>query len=133
MNIKHTKTIAAALAVFSIAGLLPTAAMAQGRRNRNDEAKKTQKSKNTWRNIAIGAGALTGYGIWKGNKTLAILGGAGTLYSLSEYEKDRKSQSKADRDRAAFFGQNRYSYNGQRYERQLVNKNGRKYYKFVRR
>lgn len=52
-----------------------------------------QKSKNTWRNAAIGAGVVTGYGLLHHNKTVTILGAAGTAYSASRYEKDRHNQS----------------------------------------
>ena len=78
-----------------------------------------QKNKNTWRNGAIGAGAVGLYGLIKGNKTATLLGAAGAAYSANRYEQDRKSQDQAKRSRA------RYHRSGGDYTR-----DGRKYYKY---
>src|SRR4051812_32541534 len=76
----------------TLAAILPsTAALAQDNR---------QKTKNDWRNLAIAAGGVGVLGLLKHDSTLALLGTAGTLYSLNRYEQDRKSQSQADRARA---------------------------------
>ncbi len=56
-------------------------------------ASADQKSKNTWRNATIGSSVITGYGLLHHNKTVTILGAAGTAYSASRYEKDRHNQS----------------------------------------
>jgi hypothetical protein len=92
-----------------------------------------QQTKNNWRNAAIGAGALGVAGLLTHNSTLAIVGGAGSLYSLSRYEHDRKSQSRIDHDRAAMYGRSSFTRNGHRYQRRLVTRNGHKYYTFERR
>jgi hypothetical protein len=52
------------------------------------------KTKNDWRNLAIAAEGSGALGLFEHNPTIAILGGAGALYALNRYEKDRKSQSK---------------------------------------
>lgn len=118
--------LAAAVLCASIAA--PLAANAQ-----SSASHHRQKSKNTWRNVAIGSGAVGIYGLLSHNSTLAILGGAGTLYSLDRYEHDRKSQSRIDHDRAALYGRSSFTHNGHTYHRRLVTKNGHKYYQFVRR
>ncbi len=63
-------------------------------------ADSTQSNKNAWRNLAIGSGVVAGYGLIHHNGTATVLGAAGAAYSLSRYEQDRKSQSKARRLRA---------------------------------
>ena len=79
---RSTKAISIGLiATFAAMSVVP-AAMA------ND-----QKNKNNWRNISIGAGALTLYGLSKHNSTLSLLGGLGTAYSLKQYEDARHRQS----------------------------------------
>jgi hypothetical protein len=52
-----------------------------------------QSNKNNWRNIAIGAGAATLYGLSQHNNTVSILGALGTAYSLKKYEDARHKQS----------------------------------------
>jgi len=112
-----------ALALFAVA---PMTAEAQ------NSHKHRQETKNTWRNLAIGSGAVGLYGLLKGDNTLAFVGAAGALYSANRYEQDRKSQSKADRARYAMFRRGSYTRNGHRYVRHTVHKNGHKYYQFVR-
>ena len=58
----------------------------------------SQSSKNTWRNLAIGSGAVGVLGLVNHNKTETILGAAGAAYSANRYEQDRHHQSQA-RDR----------------------------------
>lgn len=62
----------------------------------------------TWKKIAIGAAAVTGYGLIKGNKKVAIIGGVATAGSYYKYKSDKKKEEK-ERD-------NRYRY-GRRYRR----------------
>lgn len=52
-----------------------------------------QKTKNDWRNIAIGSGALGALGLLTKNGTLTTLGLAGAGYSAYRYEQDRRSQN----------------------------------------
>ena len=127
------KTIGAQmLAVVMLGGvvLTPITASAQSRRDRENQHR--QDKKNEWRNIAIGSGALGVLGLLSKNNTLMWSGVAGGLYSTYRYEQDRKSQSKAARERAALYGRSSITVDGKRYKRQTVWKNGQKHYKFVR-
>lgn len=96
------------------------------------ESARRQQTKNEWRNIAIGAGAVAIYGLLKKDNRLVFAGAAGALYSLYRYEQDRKSQSQIDRLRAEYFSRPYLYRDGVRYDRRLVTKNGQKYYQFVR-
>ena len=91
-----------------------------------------QQTKNTWRNVAIGSGALGIYGLLSHDPTLAIVGGAGALYSYSRFQHDEHSQNKMERARADAFRRGSFYRNGHRYHRRTVWKNGHKYYQFVR-
>ncbi len=124
----YASILAAALLVAC--AVAPIAANAQG--SLDQASKHRQKTKNDWRNLSYGSGAATAYGLLKHDKTVTILGAAGTLYSLNRYEHDRKSQSKIDHDRASYYGRSSYRQNGHRYVRKLVTRNGRRYYTFVR-
>lgn len=95
------------------------------------QSSRRQKTKNEWRNLAIAAGALGVLGLLKKDNTLTFAGAAGALYSAYRYEQDRKSQSKIDRARAAYFSKPYFVRNGKRYDRKTVVKNGKKYYQFV--
>jgi hypothetical protein len=53
---------------------------------------EAQASKKGRLNTVIGAGAVTAYGLLKGNKTLAILGGLGTAYAYKRYRDAVKSE-----------------------------------------
>jgi hypothetical protein len=125
------KTIGAQLLAAVMLGgavLTPVSVAAQS----DHDLKRRQDKKNEWRNIAIGAGALGLLGLLKGDNTLFFTGTAGGLYSAYRYEQDRKSQSKQERARAAYFGKSYFYRDGQRYTRKTVWKNGKKYYQFVR-
>ena len=111
-----------ALASFAVA---PLSASAQSSKHR-------QEQKNTWRNLAIGSGAVGLLGLLKHDDTLTFLGAAGALYSANRYEQDRKSQSKQDHARYLMFQRGSYTRNGHRYKRKTIVKNGQKYYQFVR-
>ncbi|HZO91950.1 MAG TPA: hypothetical protein VFB38_26775 [Chthonomonadaceae bacterium] len=127
------KAICTGLATLVMAGsivLPPVAVNAQ--RNLDQASHHRQETKNQWRNIAIGAGALGVLGLLKHDSTLTFLGTAGALYSLNRYEHDRKSQSSIDRARAAYFSRPYFYRNGHRYTRKTVWRNGHKYYQFVR-
>jgi hypothetical protein len=126
-------SIFAGLAAFAVCAVSMSAPInASAQRSLQDESHRRQKTKNDWRNIAIGSGAATAYGLLSHNNTVSILGAAGTLYSLNRYEKDRKSQSKTDRARADFYGRSSYMKNGHRYSRRTVNRNGQRYYTYQR-
>lgn len=124
---------AGVLAALTLGTLTAAPFTAHAQRSLEEESKRRQKTKNDWRNITIGSGALGLWGLLKKDNTLAFAGGAGALYSAWRYEQDRKSQSKTDRARAEYFSKPYFYRDGKRYERRTVNRNGKKYYQFVRR
>lgn len=115
-----------------IVGALMTPVVATAQSWRDIESRHRQQTKNNWRNLSIGAGAVGLYGLLKHDNTLTFAGAAGALYSLDRYERDRKSQSKTDHARAAYFSKPYFYRNGKRYTRHVVNKNGHRYYQFRR-
>lgn len=129
---KNTNMIAglAAVAVCAVSMSAPITANAQ--RSLDEASHHRQKTKNDWRNAAIGSGAAAALGLLTHNGTVAALGAAGSLYSLSRYEHDRKSQSKIDRARADRYGRSSYYDHGHRYVRRTVTRNGQRYYTYVR-
>lgn len=60
-------------------------------------ATPAQASSSTWKKIAIGAGVVTGYGLLKGNKKLALIGGLATAGSYYKYKSDKKKESNRNR------------------------------------
>ncbi len=120
---------ALAVALCTPMVMAPANAEAQSRKN---AAQHRQQTKNEWRNIAIGSGALALIGLIEKNGTLTTIGTVGALYAASRYEHDRKSQNKLERQRASLYSKRYISYKGKKYERRLVTKNGKKYYQFVR-
>jgi len=120
-----------ALCAATVALSVPLGAGAQSWRDRTSSHR--QQKKNEWRNLAIGAGALGLVGLLKHDSTLTFAGAAGSLYSAYRYEQDRKSQSKTDRARAAYFSRRSFTRNGHKYVRKTVYRKGHKYYQFVRR
>ena len=93
-------------------------------------SKHRQKTKNNWRNATIGSGAVGLYGLIKGDKALAAGGLAGSVYSASRYEHDRKSQSKIDHSRSR--NGTYVTRNGKRYKRVISRQNGRRTVRYVR-
>jgi len=78
----------------------------------------TQKNKNLWRNLAIGAGVIAGHGLITHNGTETLVGAAGAAYSANRYEQDRKHQSQQSAARREYYrSSNRkyYNYHGHRY------------------
>ena len=53
---------------------------------------EAEASKKGRRNKALAAGAVTGYGLLKGNRTVAIAGGLGTAYAYKRYRDAKKSE-----------------------------------------
>lgn len=96
------------------------------------EYERRQKTKNDWRNIAIGSGALAILGLINNDKTLTFAGTIGALYSAHRYEQDRKSQNKLNRFRADLFSRTSFTRDGYRYVRKTKYKKGQKYYYFVK-
>ena len=56
-----------------------------------------QADSKTWKKVAIGAGAVTAYGLLKGKGKVATIGGIATAGSYLKYRSDKK---KEDRRRA---------------------------------
>ena len=129
MNVKSIFAGLAAVVVVGGSLMIPTSASAQ---NLDDLFHRRQKTKNEWRNIAIGSGALGVFGLLNHDPTLSFVGAAGALYSLDRYEKDRKSQKRIDHARAAYFSKPYFYRDGHRYVRKTVVRNGHRYYQFVR-
>lgn len=100
--------------------------------SRQNEYDRRQQTKNEWRNIAIASGAVAILGLLNKDETLVFAGTAGALYSLHRYEQDRKSQNSLNRARADYFARDHFYRDGNRYERREVNRNGQRYYQFVR-
>ena len=122
-----------------IASLLLTTALFAGSvsgvkaQSRLDDASHhRQGTKNQWRNVGIGAGALGIYGLLKHDNALTIAGLGGSAYSFSRYEHDRRSQSKIDRARAARYSRHTIYQNGHRYTRRTVVVNGQRSYRYIR-
>lgn len=99
---------------------------------RNREEDRRQQTKNEWRNIAIGSGALGVLGLLNHDNTLTFAGTAGALYSLNRYEQDRRSERDLDRARAEYFSRPYFYRDGQRYSRRTVERHGNQYYQFYR-
>lgn len=122
-----------AIAVLSVGAVVvgpmtpSNSAMAQ-----TQASKHRQKTKNDWRNLSIGSGAIAVLGLLKHDNTIAFLGAAGALYSLNRYEQDRKSQSKIDHARYTMFSQGSYNRDGHHYVRKTKWVKGQKYYYFVK-
>ncbi len=91
-----------------------------------------QQTKNEWRNIAYGAGAVALLGLLQKDNRLVFGGAAGALYSLMRYEQDRKSQNSVNRATSRYFDNDHFIRDGVRYDRRLVTQNGQRYYQFVR-
>lgn len=127
LTVNKRNAFTSLLAAIAMGGAVLTAtpALAQDSSHR-------QKTKNEWRNLAIGSGAVSLLGLVKHDNTLTFAGAAGALYSANRYEQDRKSQSKMDRARASYFGKTHFYRNGHKYVRKTVWKDGHKYYRFVR-
>ena len=66
------------------------------------------------RNLAIGLGAVTAYGIIKKNKTVAIAGGLGTAYAYSKYKKAQKAEDRNEQARVQWY-KNRYGRSWRNY------------------
>ena len=65
----------------------------------------------TWKKVAIGAGAVTGYGLIKGKGKVATVGAAATAGSYYMY---RKSKNKEEARRKAWY-QKRYGRNWEKH------------------
>jgi hypothetical protein len=55
---------------------------------------------------------VTGYGLVKKKKTVAVVGGVGTAYAYSRYRKDKKKENAAAENRRARWYKQRYDVTG---------------------
>ena len=65
-------------------------------------------------NTTLGAGAITAYGLLKGNKTVAIAGALGTAYAYTKYNSAKKAEKRTaqiNQRRSAQWYQQRYGRN----------------------
>ena len=111
----------ATIATLGTSFIAPLSASAQTNR---------QKTKNNWRNAAVGSAAVAGYGLIKHKNAATLLGIAGAAYSANRYEQDRKHQSQHSsemkkREARRDVARSGYSRHGGNYTR-----DGKKYYKF---
>ena len=124
--------VSAAIATLLLSGLLAAPMAVVTAAPRQSEEERRQSTKNEWRNLALAAGGVAAYGALRKDNTLMFAGLAGALYSLNRYEQDRKSQDRIARARASMFSRDHFYRDGVRYDRRSVNKNGQRYYQFVR-
>jgi len=119
---KNTGIAVLTLAAMTTSLVMPIAASAA-------DTAKTQKQKNDWRNLAIGAGVIAGHGMINHNTTETLIGAAGAAYSAKKYEDARKKQSQDNAYRARYHRRsgtyttgNRkyYTYGGNRYYMDLT-------------
>lgn len=75
-------------------------------------ATPAQADSKTWKKVAIGAGAVTAYGLVKGKGKVATIGGLATAGSYLKYRSDKKKENK----KKAWY-QKRYGRNWQRHYR----------------
>lgn len=57
----------------------------------------------TWKKVAIGAGAVTGYGLIKGKGKVATIGGIATAASYLKYRSDKKKEDKEEAKRVQYY------------------------------
>ena len=121
--------VAGLLALSMVGGMVATPSIASAQ---STASRHRQKTKNEWRNLAYLGAGLGLIGALNHDSTLSFIGLAGAVYSADRYERDRKSQRRLDRQRAAYFSRGYYTRNGHSYRRFTTYKNGKKYYYFKR-
>lgn len=57
----------------------------------------------TWKKVAIGAGAVTAYGLLKGKGKVATIGGLATAGSYLKYRSDKKKEDQRRRRSARYY------------------------------
>ncbi len=78
-----------------------------------------QASSSTWKKVAIGGAAATGYGLLKGKGKIATIGGLVTAGSYLKYRSDKKKESRAEMRRAKYY-QQRYGRNWRSHYKQGI-------------
>lgn len=125
---KTTSILLAATVAFG--AVAPVIAPAQ---SLEDIIRRRGQKENEWRNIGLGSAGVALAGILLKNNTLTYAGVGGGLYSLYRYNADKRSRNAAERRRAQFYSQPSRVYQGKRYKRVKVKRNGQQYYQYVRR
>ncbi len=96
------------------------------------EINRRDQTKSEWQKLAYAGAAVAVLGQLNRDKTASYIGAAGALYSTYRMEQDRRSKDRLARERAAFWSRPSFTRNGVRYERRVVNKNGKRYFTFVK-
>ncbi len=76
-----------------------------------------QASSSTWKKVAIGGAAATGYGLLKHKGRVATVGGLVTAGSYLKYRSDKKKEAREDLRRQKYY-QQRYGSNWRAHYRQ---------------
>ena len=71
----------------------------------------------TWKKVAIGAAAVTGYGLIKHNGKAQTLGAIATAGSYLKYRSDKKKENKSEVNRRKYY-QKRYGKNWRNHYKQ---------------
>lgn len=129
---KRTSQLLAALTLVTAFAVTPAMASAQSLKDIERLIDRREDKKDEWRTIATASAGLAILGLLKKDNTLTFAGTAGALYSAYRYEEDRKSASKLNKTRAAFFSRDHFYRDGQRFNRETVYVKGKKHYRFVR-
>ena len=69
----------------------------------------------TWKKVAIGAAAVTGYGLLKKDGKAQTLGAIATAGSYAKYRSDKKKENKKTEARRRAYYQKRYGKNWRNY------------------
>ena len=128
MNLKQfAPTVAAFCAVvgFIAAPMIANAHM-------GGDGQRRSQSSNQWKDRAVAGGVVGAIGLLTHNKTLAIAGIAGALYSSSRADSDSRSHDDGRQARAELDRHTSFQHEGHTYVRQTVYKGGQQYHKFNR-
>lgn len=82
-------------------------------------ATPAQAGSSTWKKVAIGGAAATGYGLIKGKGRIATIGGLVTAGSYLKYRSDKKKENREELRRQKFY-QQRYGRNWRTYYKRGV-------------
>ena len=69
----------------------------------------------TWKKVAIGAAAVTAYGLVKKDGKAQTLGAIATVGSYAKYRSDKKKENKTTERRRIQYYKNRYGKNWRKY------------------
>ncbi len=128
MNLKQFASTAAAFCAvvgFTAAPLTANAQMRGGSQRRS-------QSSNQWKNRAVAGGVVGAIGLLTHNKTLAIAGIAGALYSSSRAQSDSRSRDSGRQARAELDRHTSFQHEGHTYVRKTVYRGGQQYHQFNR-